>query len=70
MRMLLMRVLFRFPGIQDFWEVLLDAAVADAMGEMQVTVLAKVLIKKHPLSSVVFGFAAVAAGGNDPWGFV
>ena len=58
------------PGIEHFREVLFNAGVADAMGEVQVTVLAKVLIKKHPLSSVVFGFAAVAAGGNDPRGFV
>ena len=34
MRVLCFRVLFGFPGIQDFWEVLLDAAVADAMGEV------------------------------------
>ena len=70
MRVLCFRVLFGFPGIQDFWEVLLDAAVADAMGEVQITVLAKVLIEKNPLPSIIFGFAAVAAGRNHPQGFV
>ena len=70
MRMVFMRVLFRFPGIQHFWEVLLDAAVADAMGEVQITVFSKVLIEKNPLPSFVFGFAAVAAGGNHPQGVV
>ena len=58
------------PGIQHFREVFFNAGVADSMGEVQITVLTKVLIKKHPLPSVVFGFAAVAAGGNHPRGFV
>ena len=65
-----MGALVRLPGIQHFREVLFNAGVTDAVGEVQITVLAKVLIKKHPLPTVVFGFAAVAAGGNHPWGFV
>ena len=65
-----MRLFLRLPSIQDFREMLFDAAIADAMGEVQITVLAQVLIKKHPLASIISGFAAVAAGGNHPWGFV
>ena len=46
--------------------MLLDAAVADPVGELQLGVSAQELIEVHPPPLFIAGFAAVTAGGNHP----
>ena len=47
------------PGIDHLGEVLLDAAIADAVGEVQITSLGKKLIQVHPQATVIFDLATI-----------
>ena len=50
---------FGRPGIDHLGEVLLDAAIADAVGEVQITSLGEKLIQVHPQATVVFYLATI-----------
>ena len=61
-RLLAFRVLgavFGSPCIDHLGEVLLDAAIADAVGEVQITAFGEKLIQVHPQATVIFDLATI-----------